>query len=52
MTTYRILSDNCSLGAQNKTVESDALEGLNVQALVEGGHIVEVVLGKSTKQGE
>ena len=52
MTTYRILSDNCSLGKPNSVIDADALDGVNVQALIDGGHIIEVVLGKSTKQGE
>lgn len=52
MTTYRVLSDNCILGAQNSTINADDITDVNVQALIEGGHLVEVTLGKSTKQGE
>jgi len=39
MTTYKITSDMTSLGKQGASVEDDALEGLNVDALIEGGHV-------------
>lgn len=43
MTAYKITSDNTTLGKQGATVNDDALVGLNVNALIEGGHVVEVV---------
>ena len=49
MTQYKIMSDNFSLGKQGATVDSDDLESLNVQALVDGGHLLEVYV-KVVKQ--
>lgn len=49
MTTYKIISDNCTLGKQGATVSEAELDGLNLQALLEGGHL-EVVSSKSQKQ--
>jgi len=48
MTAYKITSDMTSLGKQGSTVNEDALVGLNVDALIEGGH-VEVVNVASKK---
>ena len=42
MTTYRVLSENCTLGKQGDTVTDDQLDGVNVAALVDGGHLAEV----------
>ena len=39
MTTYRILSNNTSLGVPGDTINDEALVGLSVPALVEGGFI-------------
>jgi hypothetical protein len=39
MTTYRITSDNTTLGAKGATVDAAALDGLSIDALVSGGHI-------------
>jgi hypothetical protein len=39
MTTYKILSDNTTLGKQGATVSDSDLVGLNVDALLSGGHI-------------
>jgi hypothetical protein len=41
MAQYKVISDNCGLGNQGETVDSDKFEGVNFDALVEGGHIVE-----------
>lgn len=46
MTTYKVASDNTTLGIVGAVVNAKDLEGLNVDALVEGGHLVEV---KNTK---
>jgi len=43
MSTYRIKSDNTTLGKQGDTVAGDALDGLNVEALVAGGHLEPVI---------
>ena len=42
MPNYKIMSDNCTLGKQGENINGDDLEGLNVQALVDGGHLAEV----------
>lgn len=47
-TNYRIISDCTSLGKPGDTVSDAALDGLNVAALVEGGHI-EPIAAKQTK---
>jgi hypothetical protein len=39
MTTYKILSDNTTLGKPGSTVSETDLAGLNIAALVAGGHI-------------
>lgn len=39
MTTFRIISDSTSLGKPGDTVNDNDLVGLNVDALVEGGHL-------------
>lgn len=42
MTTYKIISDNTTLGKQGATVNAHDLAGLNVDALISGGHIESV----------
>lgn len=42
MATYRVISDNFALGKQGTTVDSEALDGYNVDALLAGGHLAEV----------
>ena len=42
MASYKVLSDRFALGEKGKTVDSDALVGCNIEALVEGGHLAEV----------
>lgn len=49
MTTYKILSQNFALGKQGESVDSKALEGCNVEALIEAGHLAEVG-GKVSKK--
>lgn len=49
MATFKIVSDNTTLGKPGDTVTSDALEGLNVEALVAGGHLEPVSIS-SRKQ--
>ena len=53
MTNYKVISDNCALGKQGDNINGDGLEGLNVDALVAGGHLAEVnvkVLKQDTKE--
>lgn len=49
MANYKVISENCTLGAQGANISGDDLEGFNVAALVEGGHLAEVNV-KITKQ--
>jgi len=44
MATYKVLSENCTLGKQGDTVNGDELEaqGVNVVAMLDGGHLAEV----------
>ena len=42
MASYKVISNNFALGDQGDTVDSAALVGCNIEALVEGGHIAEV----------
>jgi hypothetical protein len=51
MTTYRIISHNTTLGTAGDTIADADLAGLNVDALVEGGHI-EPIAAKQTKTKE
>jgi hypothetical protein len=48
MSSYKILSDRLTIGKQGQTIDEEALDGANIQALVDGGHI-EVVIPKSNK---
>ena len=53
MTNYKVISDNCTLGKQGDNINGDDLEGFNVDALVDGGHLAEVnvkVLKQDTKE--
>jgi hypothetical protein len=43
MATYRVISERFSLAKQGASVDSAALEGYNVDALVSAGHLEEVV---------
>lgn len=49
MQSFKVISDNCTVGKQGATVTEAELDGLNLQALLEGGHL-ELVSSKSTKQ--
>jgi hypothetical protein len=42
MKQYRITSDRLTLGKQGDVISDDALEGVNVEALIAGGHLAEV----------
>ena len=42
MATYNVLSDNFSLGKQGETIDSDLLDGCNIESLIQGGHLAEV----------
>jgi hypothetical protein len=42
MASYKVLSDNFALGKQGYTVDSELLDGCNISALVDAGHLAEV----------
>lgn len=42
MASYKVLSDNFAAGKQNEVLDSSALDGCNIAALIEGGHLAEV----------
>ena len=42
MTTYKVLSNKLASVKQGETVDSALLDGCNIQALIDGGHIAEV----------
>ena len=48
MPSFKVISDNCTVGKQGATVSEAELEGLNLEALIEGGHL-ELVSSKSQK---
>jgi len=50
MTTYRIISSNTTLGESGTTVSDDDLAGLNVAALISGGHLEAVSVKKPDKK--
>ena len=39
MSDYKIKTGNCSFGKKGETVTDKDLEGLNIEALIEGGHL-------------
>jgi len=49
MTSYKIISDRLTLGKQGQTIDADALDGANIQALIDGGHIA-IVSAKKTEE--
>ena len=52
MASYKVLSDNFALGQQGDTVDSDVLDGCNITALIDGGHIVEIISRKKDSVSE
>lgn len=42
MATYKVISDNCTLGKVGQSIDSANDTGVNYDALVEGGHLEEV----------
>ena len=49
MSSYKILSDRLTIGKQGQTIYDEALDGANIQALIEGGHIA-IVGAKQTSE--
>lgn len=48
MRTFKVISDNFSLGKQGSTVNETELDGLDLVMLVEAGHL-EPIAGKQSK---
>ena len=48
MAQYKIVSNNTTLGEFGTVLSEEALDGLNIDALVDGGHL-EVALTKTAK---
>lgn len=42
MASYKVLSDRFALGKQGEVLDSTALSGCNILALVEAGHLAEI----------
>jgi hypothetical protein len=42
MASYKVLSENFSAGKQGEVLDSEVLDGCNIGALIEGGHLAEV----------
>lgn len=52
MTTFKVLSDRFALGKKGDTVDSALLDGCNISALVEAGHLAEVSAKSKTVSSE
>lgn len=52
MASYKVLSENFALGKQGETVDSAVLDGCNISALVEAGHLAEVSAKSKTVSSE
>lgn len=50
MKTYKILSDILVLGNKGESIDEAALEGANIAALIDGGHIELASLAKKTDE--
>ena len=42
MTKYKVMSNRLSRGKLGSVLDSDLLDGCNIKALIEAGHIAEV----------
>jgi hypothetical protein len=47
MATYKILSDRLTVGNKGQIIDETALEGANIAALIDGGHIAPVTNKKT-----
>jgi hypothetical protein len=48
MAQYKIIADNTTLGEIGATVTEEALQGINIEALIASGHI-EALASKASK---
>ena len=49
MTTYKVSSDRLAGHEKGSTVHADELEGVNIEALLEGGHLAEQKTTKAAR---
>lgn len=52
MSTYKVTSDRLAGHDRGSTVTADDLEGVNIDALVQGGHLAEQKTRKADKSAE
>jgi len=52
MAQYKVLSDNFAGADRGDTVEETALEGLNIEALIDGGHLAMIGSAKAKSNDE
>lgn len=50
MASFKILSDRLTVGNKGQTIDETALEGANIAALIDGGHIEPVANNKKTDE--
>jgi len=50
MTTYKILSDRMTVGKKGQSIDEAVLDGANIAALIDGGHIEPVSNTKKTEE--
>ena len=48
MSSFKVISDNFTRAKQGSTVTETELEGLDLQSLVEGGHLEPIVAKTAT----
>lgn len=49
MAQYKINSERFSLGTKGETIDESVLDGANIQALIDGGHLT-VATAKKTEE--
>lgn len=52
MSKYKITSSKLAVGEIGQTVDGDVLDGCNIEALIEAGHIESVAVSKFSKKSE
>ncbi len=50
MSSYKVISDNLSGHQAGDTVTAEDLEGVNIDALIEGGHITPTTKTKKAEE--
>ena len=48
MASYKVMTDSCTLAPKGSTVDTEQLDGYNVDALISAGHIAEVTAKTKT----